>query len=135
MKLLRRFLMAVVMVAGTVRRASRTGLDGGPAPAKANKGRCHDGSRQARRHAAPPEKPPLRPGEWEPFVDPEGQIFPSLLLASATIKDPLRDKATAEKAEEPRSPAEEKVARRQGPRRPEPPTARKSSATRTACSA
>ena len=35
--------------------------------------------------------PTLRPGEWVPFVDPEDQIFPSLLLASATLKPPLRD--------------------------------------------
>lgn len=35
--------------------------------------------------------PALRPGEWVPFVDPENQIFPSLLLASATLRPPLRD--------------------------------------------
>ncbi len=47
---------------------------------------------------APETRPPL-PGEWEPFIDPERQIFPSLLLASATLRDPLRDEDTAQKAE------------------------------------
>ncbi len=51
-----------------------------------------------------PERSALKPGEWEPFVDPENQIFPSLLLASATIKDPLRDKETADKAEDAKKP-------------------------------
>ena len=48
------------------------------------------------------EPRPPQPGEWEPFIDPERQIFPSLLLASATLKDPLRDEETAEKAEKTR---------------------------------
>ena len=39
--------------------------------------------------------PVLRPGEWVPFIDPENQIFPSLLLASATLKEPLRDSEPA----------------------------------------
>ena len=43
----------------------------------------------------------LKPGEWLPFVEPEKQIFPSLLLASATLKDPLREEKTARKAEVP----------------------------------
>ncbi len=41
--------------------------------------------------------PALKPGEWVPFVDPENQIFPSLLLASATLKEPLRDSDPTEK--------------------------------------
>lgn len=41
--------------------------------------------------------PALQPGEWKPFVDPENQIFPSLLLASATLKEPLRDSDPSEK--------------------------------------
>ena len=40
--------------------------------------------------------PALRPGEWVPFVDPENQVFPSLLLASATLKPPLRDSEPAD---------------------------------------
>ncbi len=52
--------------------------------------------------ATPAELRPPRPGEWEPFIDPERQIFPSLLLASATLKDPLRDDRTALKAEQTR---------------------------------
>ena len=35
--------------------------------------------------------PLLKPGEWIAFADPENQIFPSLLLASATLIEPLRD--------------------------------------------
>ena len=46
-------------------------------------------------------EPALKPGEWQPFVEPEKQIFPSLLLASATLKDPLREEETAHKAETP----------------------------------
>ena len=45
--------------------------------------------------------PALAVGEWEPFVEPDRQIFPSLLLASATLKDPLREDETADKAELP----------------------------------
>ncbi len=42
----------------------------------------------------PAAKPPpaLPPGEWSAFVEPEGQIFPSLLLASATVV-PAEDEA------------------------------------------
>ena len=40
--------------------------------------------------------PALLPGEWLPFVDPENQVFPSLLLASATLKPPLRDSEPAD---------------------------------------
>ena len=29
---------------------------------------------------------PLAPGEWRVFVEPEGQIFPALILATATLK-------------------------------------------------
>ena len=69
-------------------------------PAKARKSAAS--GEAAKPTATPaPEKDALKPGEWEPFVDPEDQIFPSLLLASATIKDPLRDKETADKAEDP----------------------------------
>ncbi len=41
----------------------------------------------------PPAEPEarLKPGEWMPFVDPEEQIFPSFLLASATLKGSFRD--------------------------------------------
>ena len=38
--------------------------------------------------AGPADTPAPKPGDWEAFVDPEGQIFPSLLLASATIQSP-----------------------------------------------
>ncbi len=47
------------------------------------------GSPTAKKDAVPTTA--LQPGEWVPFVDPENQIFPSLLLASATLKEPLRD--------------------------------------------
>ena len=40
--------------------------------------------------------PALKPGQWTPFADPENQIFPSLLLASATLKEPLRDSEPTE---------------------------------------
>ena len=59
----------------------------------------------ARASASPAPKkaavaaPVLQPGEWRPFVDPENQIFPSLLLASATLKEPLRDSEPSEKHE------------------------------------
>ena len=70
-----------------------------PHPAKARKAAVSPDT--AKPAADPvPARNPLQPGEWEPFVDPENQIFPSLLLASATIKDPLRDKETADKAED-----------------------------------
>ena len=50
--------------------------------------------------------PALKPGEWTPFVDPEDQIFPSLLLASATLKPPLRDSdPTAQQREAKSRPA------------------------------
>ena len=41
----------------------------------------------------PPAEPDagLKPGEWEPFVDPEQQIFPSFLLASATLRGSFRN--------------------------------------------
>ena len=69
-------------------------------PAKARKSAAPAEESKSAATAPAPEKAALKPGEWEPFVDPENQIFPSLLLASATIKDPLRDKATAGKAED-----------------------------------
>ncbi len=49
--------------------------------------------------------PALNPGEWVPFVDPEDQIFPSLLLASATLKPPLRDSEPAERPDAKTHPA------------------------------
>ena len=70
-------------------------------PARAKKSAAPSEEAKSAARATPaPEKATLQPGEWEPFVDPENQIFPSLLLASATIKDPLRDKSTADKAED-----------------------------------
>lgn len=47
---------------------------------------------------APAATPTLKPGEWEAFVDPEGQIFPSFLLASATLNGSFRDDQEAEDA-------------------------------------
>ena len=49
-------------------------------------------SPKAKPPSAPADSPARKPGEWEAFVDPEEQIFPSLLLASATIQSrPVRD--------------------------------------------
>ena len=85
-------------------RVARHGLDARPAaprprPTKRPPTTPRSTTKPAK--AAPtPENPAPKPGEWEAFVDPENQIFPSLLLASATIKDPLRDKDTADKAED-----------------------------------
>ena len=45
-------------------------------------------TKPAARRAAPADSHAPKPGEWEPFVDPEDQIFPSLLLASATHQRP-----------------------------------------------
>lgn len=46
-----------------------------------------------------PSPPPLAPGEWAAFVEPEEQIFPSLLVASATLRedDSTDDSDTAAK--------------------------------------
>ena len=49
--------------------------------------------------------PALKPGEWVPFIDPENQIFPSLLLASATLKEPLRDSEPTDSHGGPSRPA------------------------------
>ena len=48
-----------------------------------------NGEHPAHEHAgdAPPAAPP-KPGDWEAFVDPEGHLFPSLLLATATLAAP-----------------------------------------------
>ena len=61
----------------------------------------------------PEPGPALSPGEWEPFVEPERQIFPSLLLASATLKSPLRGAEAPEVAQDATAP-----------KRREPPAAR-----------
>ncbi len=68
-------------------------------PAKVVKAASDEQKRTRAKPAASPEARLPLPGEWEPFIDPERQIFPSLLLASATLKDPLRDEDTAQKAE------------------------------------
>ena len=47
----------------------------------------------------PTPYPTLKPGEWEAFVDPERQIFPSFLLASATLKDSFRSDKPADEAD------------------------------------
>ena len=47
----------------------------------------------------PTPVPTLKPGEWEAFVDPEQQIFPSFLLASATLKGSFRDDKTSSETE------------------------------------
>ena len=67
-------------------------------PAKSSKHSSGDEKAPKAKAPAAETRPPT-PGEWEPFVDPEREIFPSLLLASATLKDPLRDESTAQKAE------------------------------------
>lgn len=66
------------------------------------------------RPAAEPA-PALLPGEWQGFVEPENQIFPSLLLASATLKDPLHEDDTARKAELPAAKRHEPPASRPVP--------------------
>ena len=68
-------------------------------PAKAGKTASASSNSTRAKPPAGPEVRPPQPGGWEPFIDPERQIFPSLLLASATLKDPLRDEDTARKAE------------------------------------
>ena len=60
----------------------------------------HADQEEKPRLAAEPA-PALQTGEWEGFVEPEDQIFPSLLLASATLRDPLHEEDTARKAEIP----------------------------------
>ncbi len=88
--------------------------------------------RNPRRATTPPRRrrlptrkrtsaPALQPGEWTPFVDPENQIFPSLLLASATIKDPLRDEDTADKADDRQIRARRRSRPPTTPSRPPPP--------------
>ena len=70
-------------------------------PAKTSKHQTGAESKTPPGKAVPPVETRLPlPGEWEPFIDPEREIFPSLLLASATLKDPLRDEGTAQKAEQ-----------------------------------
>ncbi len=69
-------------------------------PAKATRHPTDDPQKNTQAKPGPVlEARPPQPGEWEAFIDPERQIFPSLLLASATLKDPLRDDDTARKAE------------------------------------
>ena len=60
--------------------------------------------------ASPAEAiPPLKPGEWEAFVDPEGQIFPSLLLASATVQAPVRESSPSAATEKPNNKGRKKA--------------------------
>ena len=64
------------------------------APAKSGRSAAHaaDDSPKEKPGPTPAGMPAPKPGEWEAFVDPEGQIFPSLLLASATAQSPpVRD--------------------------------------------
>ena len=64
------------------------------APAKSGRAATHaaEDATRAKPSPAPSDTPAPKPGDWEAFVDPEGQIFPSLLLASATIQSrPVRD--------------------------------------------
>ena len=68
-------------------------------PAKAAKAASADDKTSRAKPPVTVETRAPLPGEWEPFIDPERQIFPSLLLASATLRDPLRDESTAQKAE------------------------------------
>ncbi len=56
-------------------------------PAKAERA---SGTAPVKEKKAAPDVPVPQPGEWEAFVDPERQIFPSLLLASATVQPPVR---------------------------------------------
>ena len=68
--------------ARTSRRPEKTGTRAHPSR-----------SRSSQVPDPPPPEPDtgLKPGEWEPFVDPEQQIFPSFLLASATLKGSFRN--------------------------------------------
>ena len=50
--------------------------------------------REPDKKPAPKPKPALAAGEWSASVEPEGQIFPSLLVASATVKPEEADAAT-----------------------------------------
>ena len=47
--------------------------------------------REPDKKPAPKPKPALAAGEWSASVEPEGQIFPSLLVASATVKPEEED--------------------------------------------
>lgn len=69
-----------------------------PAPARPARMNAETGNAaHARPNASVADAPVLKPGEWEAFVDPEDQIFPSLLLASATVQTPpLRDPAPSQ---------------------------------------
>ena len=65
-----------------------------PDAARAKSGSDHSASHPAEdaSKARPPDVPAPKPGDWAAFVDPEGQIFPSLLLASATLQSrPVQD--------------------------------------------
>lgn len=57
-------------------------------------------AREPDKKPAAEPRPALAPGEWSAFVEPEGQIFPSLLVASATVVP-----ATEDEAEKPANPA------------------------------
>lgn len=72
-------------------------------PAKSVAAASPSTSPEPKRAAA--ASPSLKPGEWAPFVDPENQIFPSLLLASATLKPPLRDSEPTERHDAKTHPA------------------------------
>lgn len=71
----------------------------GTAPAKKRHGAAEKVSTDTKVAPTPEPEPALSPGDWEPFVEPEKQIFPALLLASATLKTPLRNDDPARAAE------------------------------------
>lgn len=87
------FLLTCLIAGSKVGGAN--GLVHRQAPAKRRHAATESAAKSARSEPAAEPVPALSPGEWEPFIEPEKQIFPSLLLASATLKNPLREDDTA----------------------------------------
>ena len=77
-------LAAVAATAGVL--GAGGGEEGSPKAGQTKPKSPEAAAREPDKKPASKPQPPLAAGEWFPFVEPEGQIFPSLLVASATLK-------------------------------------------------